>query len=46
VELARELGYLPLALAQAAAAIAGQHLDYAIYRKNPWSIHPPGRSEE
>jgi tetratricopeptide (TPR) repeat protein len=29
--LARELGCLPLALAQAAAVIAGQHLDYAIY---------------
>jgi tetratricopeptide (TPR) repeat protein len=29
--LARELGCLPLALAQAAAVIAGQHLDYATY---------------
>lgn len=30
-ELAVELGYLPLALAQAAALIAGQHLDYRTY---------------
>jgi hypothetical protein len=30
-ELARELGYLPLALAQAAAVIAGQRLPYAVY---------------
>jgi tetratricopeptide (TPR) repeat protein len=30
-ELARELGYLPLALAQAAAVIAAQHLDYQTY---------------
>jgi tetratricopeptide (TPR) repeat protein len=30
-ELARELGYLPLALAQAAAVITGQHLAYAVY---------------
>ena len=31
VELAGELGHLPLALAQAAAVIATQHLDYATY---------------
>ena len=30
-ELARDVGYLPLALAQAAAVIAGQHLDYRTY---------------
>ena len=30
-ELARELGYLPLALAQAAAVIAAQHLGYQTY---------------
>ena len=30
-ELAAELGYLPLALAQAAAVIAGQHLSYGTY---------------
>ena len=30
-ELARELGYLPLALAQAAAVIADQHLTYGTY---------------
>ncbi len=30
-ELAAELGWLPLALAQAAAVIAAQHLDYATY---------------
>ncbi len=30
-ELAGELGFLPLALAQAAAVIAAQHLDYAAY---------------
>ncbi|MGH3156065.1 MAG: tetratricopeptide repeat protein, partial [Streptosporangiaceae bacterium] len=30
-ELAVELGYLPLALAQAAAVIAAQHLDYPVY---------------
>ena len=30
-ELAAELGFLPLALAQAAAVIAAQHLDYATY---------------
>ena len=30
-ELARELGYLPLALAQAAAVIARQHLTYPVY---------------
>ena len=30
-ELARELGFLPLALAQAAAVIAAQHLDYPAY---------------
>ena len=29
--LARELGYLPLALAQAAAVIASQHLSYGTY---------------
>jgi tetratricopeptide (TPR) repeat protein len=29
--VARELGYLPLALAQAGAVIAGQRLDYATY---------------
>lgn len=31
-ELARELGHLPLALAQAAAVIARQHLDYATFQ--------------
>jgi tetratricopeptide (TPR) repeat protein len=31
VELARELGYLPLALAQAAAMVASQRLDYRRY---------------
>ena len=31
VELAAELGYLPLALAQAAAVIAAQHLSYGTY---------------
>ena len=30
-ELAAELGFLPLALAQAAAVIAAQHLDYMTY---------------
>ena len=30
-QLAAELGFLPLALAQAAAVIAAQHLDYATY---------------
>jgi tetratricopeptide (TPR) repeat protein len=30
-DLAGELGFLPLALAQAAAAIAAQHLDYSTY---------------
>ena len=30
-ELAAELGFLPLALAQAAAVIAAQHLDYRTY---------------
>jgi tetratricopeptide (TPR) repeat protein len=30
-EVARELGRLPLALAQAAAVIAGQHLTYPVY---------------
>ena len=30
-ELAAEVGFLPLALAQAAAVIAGQHLSYATY---------------
>jgi hypothetical protein len=30
-ELAEELGYLPLALAQAAAVIRGQHLSYGTY---------------
>jgi hypothetical protein len=30
-ELAAELGFLPLALAQAAAVIAAQHLDYPTY---------------
>ena len=30
-QLAGELGFLPLALAQAAAVIAAQHLDYPIY---------------
>ena len=30
-ELAVELGFLPLALAQAAAVIAAQHLDYRTY---------------
>ena len=30
-ELADELGFLPLALAQAAAVIAAQHLDYPTY---------------
>ena len=30
-EVARELGRLPLALAQAAAVIAGQHLPYPVY---------------
>ena len=30
-EVAAELGFLPLALAQAAAVIAAQHLDYAAY---------------
>ena len=30
-ELAAELGFLPLALAQAAAVIAAQHLDYPAY---------------
>ena len=30
-ELAEELGYLPLALAQAAAVIRGQHLAYGTY---------------
>ena len=30
-ELAHELGYLPLALAQAAALLAFQHLDYSTY---------------
>ena len=30
-ELARELGHLPLALAQAAAVIAAQRLDYRTY---------------
>ena len=30
-ELAGELGFLPLALAQAAAVIAAQHLDYSAY---------------
>jgi hypothetical protein len=30
-ELAGELGFLPLALAQAAAVIAAQHLDYQSY---------------
>jgi len=30
-QLARELGYLPLALAQAAAVIAGQWLSYEVY---------------
>jgi hypothetical protein len=30
-ELAGELGFLPLALAQAAAVIAAQHLDYPAY---------------
>ena len=29
--MAAELGYLPLALAQAAAVIAGQHLAYGTY---------------
>ena len=29
--LAAELGYLPLALAQATAVVAGQHLDYGTY---------------
>ena len=29
--MAAELGYLPLALAQAAAVIADQHLDYGTY---------------
>lgn len=31
--LAADLGYLPLALSQAAAVIAGQRLDYAAYRE-------------
>src|SRR6185437_9706530 len=31
--LAEELGFLPLALAQAAAVIAAQHLSYATYRE-------------
>jgi hypothetical protein len=31
VQVAQELGCLPLALAQAGAVIAGQHLDYATY---------------
>ena len=31
LELARELGFLPLGLAQAAALIVGQHLDYGRY---------------
>ena len=31
VELAEEVGRLPLALAQAAAVIAAQHLSYATY---------------
>jgi tetratricopeptide (TPR) repeat protein len=31
LELAAELGFLPLALAQAAAVIAAQHLDYPAY---------------
>ena len=30
-ELSRELGWLPLALAQAAAAIAAQHLSFGVY---------------
>ena len=30
-QLAEELGFLPLALAQAAAVIAAQHLDYPAY---------------
>ena len=38
VELARELGCLPLALAQAAAVIAGQHLSYATYRERLGSV--------
>jgi len=32
-EVADDLGYLPLALAQAAAVIAGQNIDYAKYRE-------------
>ena len=37
-ELARELGYLPLALAQAAAVIAAQRLDYRVYLDRVRSI--------
>ena len=47
VGLARELGCPPLALAQAAAVIAGQHLDYATYAQRLASVavadHLPGR---
>ena len=45
-ELAAELGNLPLALAQAAAVIAAQHLDYAGYldrlRATPVKLPGPG----
>ena len=49
-EVARELGWLPLALAQAAAVIAGQHLPYPVYLERLRSLPvreylTPGRGE-
>jgi hypothetical protein len=37
-QLAGELGFLPLALAQAAAVIAAQHLDYPAYLARPRAV--------
>ena len=44
-ELARESGYLPLALAQAAAVIAGPGLDYRVYLDRVRSIPAAGVSD-
>jgi len=42
--VAAELGYLPLALAQAAAVIAGQHLEYATYLERLRTLPIEGHS--
>ena len=36
--LAKELGYLPLALAQAGAVIRSQHLGYGMYLERLWAV--------